>query len=124
MGYELRGLLRDRFSDLQPGSQQYFIDRYSAFRQRLGAALVGETLAKKYDVEKLAVLFEHGKLDDFLKSQGEQALLGGWFALLHPYHGVKLVSDHNIWPYFRHAMDYVWSEHSNRNQACRLQPPT
>jgi ABC-type Zn uptake system ZnuABC Zn-binding protein ZnuA len=99
-GLRVAGLLQDRFSDLQPGSQRYFVDRYSAFRQRLGAALVGETLAKKYDVEKLAVLFEHGKLDDFLKSQGEQALLGGWFALLHPYHGVKVVSDHNIWPYF------------------------
>ena len=71
MGYAFAGLLRDRFSDLQPGSQQYFADRYGAFRQRLGAALVGETLAKKYDIEKLAVLFEHGKLDDFLKSQGE-----------------------------------------------------
>jgi ABC-type Zn uptake system ZnuABC Zn-binding protein ZnuA len=92
--------MRDRFSELQPGSQQYFTDRYMAFRQRLGVALAGETLAKKYDIEKLAVLFAHGKLGDFLKSQGEQTLLSGWFALLQPYHGVKLIADHNMWPYF------------------------
>jgi len=99
-GLRVAGLMRDRFSELQPGSRQYFADRYTLFRQRLGNALVGEALAKKYDIEKLAALFEHGKLDDFLKSQGEQALLGGWFALLQPYHGANLVSDHNIWPYF------------------------
>ncbi len=99
-GLRVAGLMRDRFSALQPGSQQYFNDRYTAFRLRLGAALAGETLAKKYDIEKLAALFSHGKLSDFLKSQGEQALLGGWFALLQPYHGVKLISDHNMWPYF------------------------
>jgi ABC-type Zn uptake system ZnuABC Zn-binding protein ZnuA len=62
--------------------------------------LVGEALAKKYDIEKLATLFAHSKLDDFLKSQGEQALLGGWFALLQPYQGAKLITDHNMWPYF------------------------
>jgi ABC-type Zn uptake system ZnuABC Zn-binding protein ZnuA len=99
-GLRVAGLMRDRFSDLQPGSQQYFTDRYTAFRQRLGAALTGEALAKKYDIEKLAALFAHGKLSDFLKSQGEQALLGGWFALLQPYHGTKLIADHNLWPYF------------------------
>jgi ABC-type Zn2+ transport system substrate-binding protein/surface adhesin len=85
---------------LQPGSQQYFSDRYSSFRQRLGTALVGEALAKKYDIEKLGALFEHGKLDDFLKSQHEHTLLGGWFALLSPYHGAELIADHNMWPYF------------------------
>lgn len=99
-GLRVAGLMRDRFSDLQPGNQQYFTDRYNSFQQRLGAALAGATLAKKYDIEKLAALFAHNKLSDFLKSQGEQALLGGWFALLQPYHGVKLIADHNMWPYF------------------------
>jgi ABC-type Zn uptake system ZnuABC Zn-binding protein ZnuA len=62
--------------------------------------MVGEALAKKYDFEKLALLFERGKLDDFLKSQGEAALLGGWLAQLRPYHDIKVVGDHNEWPYF------------------------
>jgi ABC-type Zn uptake system ZnuABC Zn-binding protein ZnuA len=99
-GLRVAGLIRDRFSDLQPGSRQYFVDRYASFRQRLGNALVGEALAKKYDIEKLAALFEHGKLNDFLKSQGEESLLSGWFALLLPYQGTTVITDHNMWPYF------------------------
>jgi len=68
--------------------------------RRAGAAMVGAALARKYDFEKLALLFARGKLDDFLKSQGEAALLGGWLAQLRPYHGIKVVGDHNEWPYF------------------------
>lgn len=108
-GLRVAGLMRDRFSDLQPSGRQYFADHYLSFRQQIGNALVGESLAKKYDIEKLGVLFEHGKLEDFLRSQNEQALLGGWFALLQPYHGTKLIADHNLWPYFttRYGLDLI-----------------
>jgi ABC-type Zn uptake system ZnuABC Zn-binding protein ZnuA len=99
-GLRVARLIRDKLGDLRPERQRYFEERYSNFRQRLGAALVGEALAKKYDVEKLALLFEAGKLGDFLKSQGEESLLGGWFALMLPYRGAKAVADHNTWPYF------------------------
>ncbi len=99
-GLQVARLIRDKLSDLQPASSKYFAGRYDAFRQRLGTAMVGEALAKKYDFEKLALLFERGKLDDFLKSQGEAALLGGWLAQLRPYHDIKVVGDHNEWPYF------------------------
>jgi ABC-type Zn uptake system ZnuABC Zn-binding protein ZnuA len=99
-GLRVARLIRDKLSDLRPERQKYFDERYADFRQRLGAALVGDALAKKYDVEKLALLFEAGKLNDFLKSQGEESLLGGWFALMTPYRGAKAVGDHNMWPYF------------------------
>jgi ABC-type Zn uptake system ZnuABC Zn-binding protein ZnuA len=99
-GLRVARLIRDKLIELRPGRQKYFEERYSSFGQRLGAALVGEALAKKYDVEKLAVLFEVGKLSDFLKSQGEESLLGGWFAFMLPYRGAKVVADHNTWPYF------------------------
>ncbi len=99
-GLKVAALLRDRFGGIQPNSAAYFVERYNQFRQRLGTALVGEVLAKKYEFEKLALLFERGKLTDFLKSQGEDTQLGGWFAALRPYHGVKVVIDHNMWPYF------------------------
>jgi len=95
-------LLRDRLSTVRPAQRAYFAERYTAFAQRLGTALVGETLARKYDVEKLALLYEYGKLQEFLQSQGEAALLGGWFGRLSPYAGTKVVADHNIWPYFAH----------------------
>lgn len=99
-GLKVTALIRDKLSELQPSSAAYFAERYTAFRHRLGVAMVGETLANKYEFEKLALLFARGKLVDFLQRQGEEAQLGGWLALMRPYHGAQVVTDHNLWPYF------------------------
>jgi ABC-type Zn uptake system ZnuABC Zn-binding protein ZnuA len=99
-GLRVARLIRDKLIELRPERREYFDGRYADFRQRLGAALVGDALAKRYNVEKLALLYEAGKLSDFLKSQGEESLLSGWFALLMPYRGAKVAADHNLWPYF------------------------
>ena len=99
-GLRVALLLRDRLSTLRPASAPYFAERYADFRRRLGVALVGEALADAYDFEKLAVLARHGRLETFLKSQGQEALLGGWIGSLRPYAGNKLVGDHNAWVYF------------------------
>ncbi|MGE0823600.1 MAG: metal ABC transporter substrate-binding protein [Candidatus Binatia bacterium] len=99
-GLRVAVLIRERLSQLLPTHRAEFITRYEAFRQRLGTALVGETLAKKYDVEKLALLFSRNALTDFLQSQGEEDLLGGWLQKISQFVGSKIVTDHNIWPYF------------------------
>ena len=99
-GLRIARLLRDRLSALRPASAPYFAERYADFRRRLGVALVGEALADAYDFEKLAVLARHGRLDSFLKRQGQASLLGGWLGSLRPYAGSKLVGDHNAWVYF------------------------
>ena len=99
-GLTVARLLRDRLSAIRSAQKPYFEEHYAAFSQRLGAALLGETLARKYDVEKLALLAEHGRLQDFLHSQGEATLLGGWLGRLAAYAGVKAVSDHSEWSYF------------------------
>ena len=99
-GLRVARLLRDRLSVLRPTSAPYFAERYADFRRRLGVALVGQTLADAYDFEKLAVLARHGRLEAFLKSQGQEALLGGWLGSLQPHAGNKLVGDHNAWVYF------------------------
>ena len=99
-GLKVARLIRDKLIELHPESRPYFEARFASFKQRLSAALVGETLAKKYDVEKLALLFEHGRLEPFLKGQKEERLLGGWLGALLPYYGSKVVDDHNMWPYF------------------------
>lgn len=106
-GLKVAALIRDKLTELRPGQRAYFQERYQAFRQKLGAALVGEKLARKYDFEKLAILYEHGKLLDFLKQQGDQNLLGGWLGQMLPYYGVKAVADHNLWPYFAHRFGIV-----------------
>jgi ABC-type Zn uptake system ZnuABC Zn-binding protein ZnuA len=99
-GLRVAALLRDTFSALRPAPQASLAERYTAFRQRLGAALVGATLAQKYDAAKLALLFEHGRLAAFLQSQNETHLVGGWLGQLLPYAGTRAVADHNLWPYF------------------------
>ena len=99
-GLRVARLLRDRLSVLRPTNAPYFAERYADFRRRLGVALVGQALADAYDFEKLAVLARHGRLEAFLKSQGQEALLGGWLGSLRPHAGNKLVGDHNAWAYF------------------------
>ncbi|WP_337288962.1 metal ABC transporter substrate-binding protein [Candidatus Methylomirabilis sp.] len=99
-GLKVTRLIRDKLVELRPDRKLYFEDRYIAFQSRLGAALVGEKLARKYDVEKLALLYERGKLIPFLKSQGEASLLQGWLGRMLPHMGTKVVADHNMWPYF------------------------
>ena len=99
-GLRVARLLRDRLSALRPANAPYFAERYADFRRRLGVALVGQALADAYDFEKLTVLARHGRLDSFLKSQGQEALLGGWLGSLRPHAGNKLVGDHNAWVYF------------------------
>ena len=99
-GLRVAGLLRDRLSALRPGSGQAFAQRYQDFRRRLGIAMVGEALFNTYDFEKLALLAERGRLGQFLDSQNQASLLGGWLGLMQPYSGENVVADHNAWPYF------------------------
>jgi hypothetical protein len=68
--------------------------------RKVGDALVGEKLARKFEFEKLALLYEEGKIEPFLKEQKEEGSLGGWLGWMLPYRGSKVVSDHNLWPYF------------------------
>ena len=99
-GLKVAAFIRDRLREIRSDVAPYFSDRYDQFRQRLGNALVGNFLAQKYEFEKLALLFARGKLNEFLQSQGEASHLGGWLAAMAPYHNVKVIVDHNLWPYF------------------------
>jgi zinc/manganese transport system substrate-binding protein len=99
-GLKVARAIRDRLTTLRPAKKETFSGRYEAFAKKLHAALAGEQLAAKYDAEKLAVLAEHGKLEGFLKEQGQSNLLGGWLGRLAPFRGGSVVADHNLWPYF------------------------
>jgi zinc/manganese transport system substrate-binding protein/zinc transport system substrate-binding protein len=99
-GLRVAGLIRDKLVELRPQQRAGFEQRYRTFRQRLGGALVGEALASKYDFEKLALLYEYGKIASFLQQQGDDGKLAGWLGMLLPYYGTKVVADHNAWPYF------------------------
>jgi ABC-type Zn uptake system ZnuABC Zn-binding protein ZnuA len=108
-GLEVAAAIRQKLEALRPEKREQFSSRYDAFAKRLNSALVGEKLAAKYDASKLAVLAEHGKLEEFLKGQGDEGLLGGWLKRMAPFKGVPVVADHNLLPYFsaRFGLDVV-----------------
>jgi ABC-type Zn uptake system ZnuABC Zn-binding protein ZnuA len=97
---QVTALLEKRFASIRPGLEGLFRRRHAAFRKELEAALVGEALAAKYDAVKLAQLFELGKLENFLRDQGDADNLGGWLGTMSPHRGTRVVDDHRIWPYF------------------------
>ena len=99
-GLKVAKLIRDRLTELRPAGKSYFYDRYEMFRRKMAGVMVGEKLAAKYDIEKLALLYEQGRLGAFLKEHKDDALLGGWLGKMLPYYGTRVVADHNMWPYF------------------------
>lgn len=99
-GVKVAELVRNALQRLRPEKRDSFESRYQDFRRRLGAALVGDTLAQKYDAFKLALLQERGGLESFLQQQGDADALGGWLGRTKPYRGARVVDDHNLWPYF------------------------
>lgn len=110
-GWLVAGLVRDKLAALRPASQAYFDERLAAFRKALAEATVGAPLAAKYDVQKLALLAEHGKLVEFLRGQGDDAKLGGWLGALARHFGAQVVDDHPIWPYFARRFGLVIAAH-------------
>ncbi len=99
-GVRVAALVRDALAQARPEARARFERRFEEFRARVGAALFGPELAKKYDPLRLGILHEHGRLEAFLREQGEEAFLGGWAATLAPFRGTKVVADHQLWPYF------------------------
>ncbi len=99
-GLAVARLIRDRLSTIEPSKSDAFHKRFAEFKLQVESHLVGEKLAGKYDVTKIALLAEHGKLIEFLDSQGEKDWLGGWLHDVQPYRGRNAVADHNLWPYF------------------------
>jgi ABC-type Zn uptake system ZnuABC Zn-binding protein ZnuA len=99
-GLRVARRIAGRLAGLRPERKAAIDARLADFRRRLGAALAGEELAVKYDIEKLAVLQENGRLQAFLRDQKEEALLGGWWGAARGLAGAEAVADHNLWSYF------------------------
>jgi ABC-type Zn uptake system ZnuABC Zn-binding protein ZnuA len=99
-GLQVARLIKDRLIELRPEKKSFFEERYTMLYRKIGDGLLGEKLARKYEFEKLALLYEEGKLEPFLREQKEEGSLGGWLGMMLPYRGSKVVGDHNLWPYF------------------------
>ncbi|MEZ4600903.1 MAG: metal ABC transporter substrate-binding protein [Syntrophotaleaceae bacterium] len=99
-GLKVAALIRDRLAALDPAGREIYEGNYKTLQNRMGELMIGRELAGKYDFEKIALLFQYGKLSAFLKQQREENLLGGWLGTLQPFHGSPALTYHKSWPYF------------------------
>jgi ABC-type Zn uptake system ZnuABC Zn-binding protein ZnuA len=99
-GLKVAALIRDRLTVLDPAGSHVYQENFAALRSRMGELMIGRQLAAKYDFEKIALLYQHGKLAPFLQQQGEEKLLGGWLGELLPSFGAPTLTYHKSWPYF------------------------
>ncbi len=101
-GLRVARALQQRFASIWPAEKDLFVANFTNFERRLAVSMVGETIADRYgnDAERLSMLFGAGKLDELLRSQGDAADLGGWFAAMSPLRGAAVVAEHDLWPYF------------------------
>lgn len=100
IGMILSEALRERLAMIRPASADAFAARATAFRARLGAAMFGPELVRDLDPLKLALLCSHDRLGEFLRQQGLEAKLGGWFAALPAAASTPVAADHDLYPYF------------------------
>ena len=109
-GLRVARALRDRLADLRPEGAETFRRRYLEFEARLAAALFGAPLAQKYGKErsKLIELLRRGgrkKFVEYLESQDEAKLLGGWIGRTAPLAETRVLADHDLWIYFADRFD-------------------
>ncbi|WP_372371381.1 metal ABC transporter substrate-binding protein [Candidatus Uabimicrobium sp. HlEnr_7] len=98
-GIKTAKLISEKLSQLLPLQKDFFNKNYQTFRQKIATLLVGEQLAQKYSVEKLAVMYSENKLEQFLVKNGDKEKLTGWFKKLHSLRDRSFVGDHDLWPY-------------------------
>ena len=92
-------LIRDKLIELRPENSREFESNWNEFKAELGSNLAGKYLADKYDIVKLATLYEHGLLSNFLDQTGETHHLSGWLGELSKHRGKPVVGDHPSWRY-------------------------
>jgi zinc/manganese transport system substrate-binding protein len=95
---------------VSPANADYFQQRYDAWRERVLAALVGDTLVKLLGADAVFNLADKDQLWDFLQEQRYQGKpladrIGGWLKEGEVFRGQKMVCYHKEWDYFSRRFD-------------------
>ncbi len=88
-----------RLAQLRPEAAGRLAARLATFRAALGTALAGAEIAGQLDIGKLIQLDDHGRLQEFLRQQGLEGRLGGWWGRMHPFADTAIAADHDLYPY-------------------------
>ncbi|MFH1024706.1 MAG: metal ABC transporter substrate-binding protein [Planctomycetota bacterium] len=106
-GRVMAGEIAARLSSLDPDHRTEYEKNLTAFRERLDRAAFGEILVKKIGGDRLWAAETGGALDAFLETEKSAGELGGWFGILRPYRGRKMVMYHRSWTYFNHRFGFT-----------------
>ncbi len=100
--------IRDRLSDLDPPNRDAYNENYRAFCDRLNRAMFGDGLADAVtDATRLWAAHTAGEIDELIAAHGLEA--EGWYGLLKPFRGARMVAYHRSWGYFarRFALEII-----------------
>ncbi len=92
-----------KLSELSPDNADMFESNFRVFAREVMTLMLGEAIASRHeaeDFEELAIAIEQGKLADHLAAHGGGPVeLGGTLAAFEPYRDLKVIGDHDLWPY-------------------------
>jgi len=98
-GVAVARLLRDRFSLLRADDAAIFASNYNNFASAMATSLLGpEAVTALGGYDAALTLVENDQALTQLTTLGLKP--GGWLGALAAHAGVKVVADHDQWPYF------------------------
>lgn len=99
--------IRERLIDLDPANAETYKTNCYRFLQCLDRAMFGDALVDTLDADQIWSAHTAGTLDSMIAEQGLVA--DGWYALMKPYAGKRIVTYHKSWVYFakRFALEIV-----------------
>ncbi|MDA7624628.1 metal ABC transporter substrate-binding protein [bacterium] len=105
-GIRAAKLVADRLCAILPEQTEKIQQNYEKFRKGLADALIGDELADRHDIIKIADLYLTDELTGFLSQQGDEIPLGGWLGQLAKHRNTPIVGDHDLWPYFSRRVGF------------------
>lgn len=98
-----------RLSKLDAANSDHFTERLKSFTARLDEAMFGPKLiaaagqaagSPDQGGAKAWALLLKGELDTFVKDHGGDTIVGGWWGMMRPLKGTKVITYHRSWTYF------------------------
>ncbi len=95
---------------VSPANAAYFEQRFTAWKERVVRALVGDEIVTLLGIDAVFSLARDDKLPGFLDSKTYQGhpladRLGGWLKTAQAFRGKKMVCYHKEWDYFSRRFD-------------------
>ena len=99
-GVRVARLLRDRLTELDPGSADVFRANVDRFEEAVARKLVGDAWVSRLGAATVLRRADEGTLLSSAQAEGRLADLGGWLGAVQAHRGSRALQDHRLWPYF------------------------